>query len=37
MSHCLYDGVIGETLVKADNLLRILVIIMGQFNEIDHF
>src|SRR6266498_4525229 len=35
--HCLYDGATGETLVKIDGSLRILIIIVGQFNEIDHF
>jgi len=37
ISHCLYDGVTGEILVEVDSLSGILVIIMGQFNEINHF
>ncbi len=37
ISHCLYDGVTGEILVEVDGSLGILVIIVGQFNEIDHF
>ncbi len=37
ISHCLYDGATGETFVKADNSLGILVITVSQSNEIDHF
>ncbi len=35
--HCLYDGATGETLVEADSSSGILVITVGQSNEINHF
>ena len=35
--HCLYDGVIGETLVEVDNSSRIPIITVGQSNKINHF
>ncbi len=37
ISHCLYDGATGETLVKVNDLSGILVIIVGQSNEINYF
>ncbi len=37
MSHYLYDGAIGETFVKINNSLGILVITIGQSNKINHF
>ncbi|SRR6266498_5699391 len=35
--HCLYDGVTGKIFVKVNDLLGILVIIVGQSNKINHF
>ena len=32
--HCLYDGAIGETLVKVDDLSEIPVITVGQSDKI---
>ncbi len=34
MPHCLYDGATGETLVEADDSSGILVITVGQSDEI---